>query len=453
MSRRCIVAVLAVCACSAAVSAQDAVLDWNNVYLDSIRQAGGTPGSVSWSGAIVHTSMFDAANSFDRTYQPYTKYYTPPANGVPQMAAAGAAYESLVGLFPQYKTQYDAALQTSIARYGGGGDVTASIDFGRQVASDLLAKRQGAMADFNGTWPGGTQPGQWRPTPPDMSAAVGSNLGNQTPWVLTKPDQFPVPPPLAMKSAEYTAAYNEVKQKGALVNSTRTAYETQTASFWANDINGTYKPSGQLNSIAQEVSRDRGLSFKENARLFALLNLSMADSAVSCWNAKYKYEFWRPTTAIPLGDTDGNPDTMADPDWAPLALKNNGGTPAFPAYSSGHATFAGTFSRVMQDYFGNDVAGVEVGTDDPSYTGGLRYYDTFSQMAEEDADSRILLGVHWRFDAVQGLANGDKIGDYVYTHELQPCVPSAVPEPLTVAGVLGAVAAVSWMMRRRARLS
>jgi len=448
MSKRWVA--LVVCLAAPAAGAQDAILDWNAVYLDSIRAMGGSAGTVAWAGAIVHTSMFDAANSFNGTYTPYSQVYTPPANALPQLAAAGAAYQALVTLYPENQAAYDAALQQSIARYGQGGDVQTSIDFGRTVASDLLAQKLPVMATFAGPWPAGTEPGQWRSTPPDYSHAVDPNLGNATPWVLQSADQFPVAPPPSLDSPEYAKAFNEVKELGALNSATRTEEQTQIGVFWDNDLPGTFKVSGHLNAITRTLSLDRGLSFEENARLFALLNLAMADASVSCWHCKYAYELWRPVTGIQLADETINPDTVPDPTWQPLSDLLCGGTPAFPSYGEGHSSFAGAFAAVMQGYFGSDVANVTTMTDDPGYTGGPRFYATFSEMAEEVAMSRIYIGVHWQFDAVAGLENGLAVGDYILNTALQPTTgPAVIPEPLTLLGLSAATLTAAWSARRR----
>ena len=168
---------------------------------------------------------------------------------------------------------------------------------------------------------------------------------------------------------------------------------------------GTYTPPGHWNQIAAQVAQDEGNSLTANARLFAALNLAMADAAIACWDAKYAYRFWRPVTAIRAADTDGNPDTGADPSWTPLLT-----TPNFPEYVSGHSTFSGAAEVVLSSFFGPDVA---FSTSSAGLPGVTRSYTSFRAAAEEAALSRLYAGIHFRFSNQDGLTTGRAVARYV----------------------------------------
>ncbi|MCE5280266.1 MAG: vanadium-dependent haloperoxidase [Planctomycetaceae bacterium] len=419
---------LLVLICAQAVRA-DAVLDWNNVWLDMIRATGGPPAPVSRAGAMVHVAIFDSVNSIDRLYYPYLVKLDAPPTASHEAAVAAAAYNVMSCLYPSQQSVLDSRYASALAAIPDGAGKMQGVTLGAAVASAVIADRAADGWDTPGTYtPAGT-PGTWRPTPPDYTAAFDPQWKSVQTWSIPSVEAIRPPAPPDLTSPEYAAEWLEVYQKGALTGSTRTTEETQLASFWANDRDGTYKPLGQLNAIAQEASIAKGLSLIENARLFAMLNVAMADAGIVAWDAKYAYDLWRPITGIQEADTDGNSLTFADPTWAPLSDDPlvNGFTPPFPAYTSGHATFAAAAATVMSDFFGESMT-LTVGTDDPGYTGGLRTYSSFWEMAQENAQSRIWLGVHWRSDAVYGLASGQQVGQYVADNEF-----GVVPEPMSLA--------------------
>ncbi len=411
------------------VTAADVVVDWNNVLLDTIRATGGPPCPISRTQALVHAAIYDAVNSIDRNHEPYLEFISAPVGISPTAAAAAAAHRVLTTLFPARSAIYDAALAASLADVPDGANETAGVTLGRAAADALLDERADDGTQENPTYVIGTNPGDWRPTFPDFTSSPFSPFwGHTTPWTMFEGDQFRPAGPLGIRkmstlllSRGYADQVNEVKAFGSKNSTVRTAEQTRIAFFWANDVNGTYKPPGHLNSITQVVSRDRGLSMVENARLFALTNLAMGDAALVAWDAKYdtNTDLWRPISAIRLADTDGNSRTVADPNWEPL----NPFTPPFPAYISGHATFAASHAAVMAGYFGTDRVTFTITSEDPFYVGlggGSRTYKKFSDAAWENALSRLYLGVHYRFDATDGNRAGMELGKYVVRNYLRP---------------------------------
>ncbi len=225
----------------------------------------------------------------------------------------------------------------------------------------------------------------------------------------------------ALTSVEYAQAFQEVKELGALNSATRTPDETNIALFWLDGA-GTATPPGHFNRIAQTVGISEGNTISENARMFALVNIAGADAAIMAWDNKYQgptQSFWRPITAIREADTDGNPDTVADPNWTPLVA-----TPPHPSYTSGHNSFSGAMLTTLANFFGNDnisfIASDETGTVPD------RMFTSFSQAKDEVVLTRVAAGIHWRFDDEDGRAGGEALADYIHRTQLLP-----VPEPAT----------------------
>jgi PAP2 superfamily len=266
------------------------------------------------------------------------------------------------------------------------------------------------------------------------------------PFVLRSTDQFRAPPPPAMTSAAYTTAYNEAKSfggDGIVTPTQRTPEETFIGTFWAYD--GTPSlcaPPRLYNQITLQIADQTKLSAIELARLLALVNVAMADTAMAVWDSKYHYDFWRPILAIresdpgtgPTGKGDGNPATMGEPSFKPLGapasnLQGPNFTPPFPAYPSGHAGFGGALFQTLRRFFGTDRLGFTFVSDEfngvtRDNQGNVRPYmprsfSRLSQAEEENGQSRIYLGIHWSFDKTEGIAQGQRVADYVFAHSFQ----------------------------------
>ena len=389
----------------------DAVIQWNQVLLDAIRTDRTAPPIASRDMAIVHTAIFDAVNSIDRQYAPYATSVVVHPRASKEAAAVSAAYETLISIFPAQKATFDAKYAAALAAIPDGKAETDGVNAGKAVASQILSLRATDGSSTTVTYTPGTNPGDWRPTPPGLQSAVLPQWPNVHPWAMTSGSQFrPVAPP-ALTSVAYATALNEVKTIGSANSTTRTADQTAVAKFWANG-GGTATPPGHWNVVAQIVAEDRHNSLEQNARLFALLNIGLADAAIASWDAKYATNFWRPITAIQSADTDNNAVTVADPSWTPLLT-----TPAFSAYTSGHSTFSGAAAAVLKGFFGTDRVHFVL----PSEAAGLagRAFTSFSQAAAESGVSRIYAGIHFSFDNVAGLDAGERLGQLVVRNFLK----------------------------------
>ncbi|MBK8230169.1 MAG: phosphatase PAP2 family protein [Candidatus Eisenbacteria bacterium] len=425
------VAAAAIAALSAPAKA-DEVLVWNDLLLDTYRSMGGCPCPLARIGAMMSAAVFDAVNSIDGGYEPYLVSIPASSAASKEAAAAQAAHDVLLALFPAMQAEYDAQLIASLGQIADGPEKSEGVAIGAAVAAQQLASRVGDGWDLVEVYVPGTGVGDWRPTWPDFLPPCTSHWGAVTPFGLQSGDQFRPADPPTVNSPEYLQDYMEVKEYGRLVSNVRNSDQYTIAWFWANDRDGTYKPPGQLAHITDVVSRQFDLSLVENARLFALVNLAMGDAAIAAWDSKYDtaFDLWRPITGIRLGASDGNPDTPGESNWVPL----NTGSPPFPAYVSGHATFGAAHAAVMSRYFGTDDVSFTCSTDDPKLEPGIttRSFTSFSQAALENGRSRVYLGVHWQVDADAGYAVGTQVGNWTFDHYLRP-VTTAVGSELAQA--------------------
>jgi len=382
----------------------DVVTDWNNAALDAIRNGHTAPPIASRSLAILHISIHDAVNGIARTYDQYLVQGAVPASASREAAASTAAHEALVNLFPTAASSFDALHAAILARIPDGPQKTAGSVWGEFVAEQILAARANDGSDAIAPPPGGSGPGVWVPTPPAFLAYLLPQWGFVAPFGMTSSSQFRPPGPPSLDSQRYASDYNEVKELGAAVGSTRTDEQTQIALFWADGA-GTETPSGHWNSIAQIIAAAQGNTLEQNARLFALLNIAMADAAICAWDAKYTFDFWRPVTAIAFAEPELN--------WMSFIV-----TPPFPDYVSGHSTFSGAAATVLPWFFGTNDLPFTTCSD--FLPGVSRSFSTCLDAAEEAAMSSIYGGIHFRSASEDGLQAGISIGEWTVAHYLQP---------------------------------
>jgi hypothetical protein len=415
----------------------DVILDWNASLLNVIRDwttlsndpytnrvVTERPPVAARNLAMVHAAMFDAVNAFEGGYRPYHVGSVAPAGASPVAAAAAAAHRVASNLYREADelAVFDAALAEALATVSDGPAESLGVELGEQVGDAILAWRANDGASAVVPYRPGTDPGDWDRTFPDFLPPLITQWPHVTPFAMTSSDQFRPAAPPTLDSAEYAAAVDEVRQLGEFASTTRTSEQTEIALFWA-DGGGTFTPPGHWNQIAADVATDRGNTVAENARLFALLNIALADAGISAWDAKYAYNLWRPIDAIRRGDDDGNELTMAEPTWIPL-LK----TPPFPTYTSGHSTFSGAADAVLSFFFGPDTHFSSTADGHTGFTQRplaesqvvTRTFTSFAQAADEAGRSRIYGGIHFEFDNAPALAAGRAIGKFVVGMLLGP---------------------------------
>jgi membrane-associated phospholipid phosphatase len=384
------------------------VIDWNQVLLSIVNTPGAQPATIqpTRSFAILHAAIYDAVNAIDRTHEPYLISVRAPRSASETAAADAAAHTALVGLYPARQASLDSDYATELAKVANGPAKDKGIRLGEQVASDLLAIRANDGSNLTPpTFIAGTAPGDYRPTPPNFPTPVFTSWGQVTPFVLDRGDQFRPAPPPALTSDAYARAINEVQSLGSATSTTRTAEQTEIGKFWNPPIQNFW------NQIAQTVALAHHSNLPTTARLFAALNLSFADSAIAFYDAKYTYRLWRPVAAIRLADTDNNPNTVADPNWLPLA----GNTAADPSYPGAHSTISAAGAEVLTSFFGDNQ---NFSLTSPALPGVTRSFSSFTAAAQEAGLSRIFSGQHTRLDHVAGLELGHDVAGFVLHHAL-----------------------------------
>jgi hypothetical protein len=414
------------------------------------------PGRSSRAMAIVHIAMFDALDAVVGGYTSYTGTQAAPGPMSVDAAISQAAHDTLAALFPSQTPTFDAYLAEDLAAVRNAQQKANGIDLGQRTAAAILAMRFNDGSQIPEPHIGvdyfpSDQPGHWRQDPVSLiPLALGAHWGECIPFVVSSTSQFRAPPPPDMTSADYTAAYNEVKSVGGdgiITPTQRTEEQTFIGTFWAYDgMPSLCAPPRLYNQITVHIADQRGLGAIQFARLLALVNTAMADAGMTIWESKYYYDFWRPVLGIresdpgtgPTGLGDGNPDTMGDISFSPLGapasnLTGPNFTPPFPAYPSGHAGFGGTIFQVMRRFYGTDNIAFTFVSDEfngvtKDNTGNVRPYQprsfsTLSQAEDENGQSRIYLGIHWAFDKTEGVALGRSVADYVFDHAFMPIRP------------------------------
>jgi hypothetical protein len=405
---------LALALAQSVVARADEVLDWNAILMRAVRTAGTPPPINLRLMAIVHTAMFDALNGIERRFTPIHVGETAPPGASRRAAVVQAAYTALVGIYPAQSAALTQELEASLAAIASESAVehSESIERGRawgaHVAEAILAWRSTDGFDPSpSTYQGSLEIGKWRPAPPAFANGLAPSLATTLPFVIPTASSFRPAGPPSLTSLEYAEAFNEVKAIGSATSTVRTPEQTTIARFW-----GVTAPTF-WNRAAVSAALQRNTTLSENARLFALLNAAMADAGISCWDAKYFFEFWRPIHAIRLASLDGNPLTEEQADWTSLLA-----TPPYPEYSSGHATISGAAQRVLTIYFGSDMP--LSGWSEAFGDAYVRSWPNFEAAADEAYDSRIYAGIHFQFAMRDAREKGIAIGDYVMANAARP---------------------------------
>jgi hypothetical protein len=385
------------------------ISDWNSIAVTTL--VGDTtkqPVEDILYMAFVQAAVYNAVVGVDGRYAPYRFHAHAPRGTSAQAAAVAAAHEILVTYVPSAQATLDADYAASLAQIPDGTAKTQGIAFGTRAADHLIRQRahDGRNAGIQFTQP--PAPGVWRPTPPAFLPMSAPWLGFVTPLLVHSATQFgPRHPPPALTSARYTRDFNEVKALGSLNSTERTPDQTSTALFFSGS------PLVQFNAALRDQVTVRQLDIDAAARMFAAVDMSVADALISVWHAKYVYGFWRPITAINLADTDGNPDTVADPSWVPMIA-----TPNYPEYPSGYNAFTSTVSHGLENLF--HTRQLQLTLISTAVPGAERHYDTGSALRQDVVNARVWLGIHFRTADTVSRDIGRRLAAWTLDHYFQP---------------------------------
>lgn len=388
---------------------QDPIAEWNQeaARLTLLPASNLPPVAQTRPMTIVHVSVHDAVNSITGEYKTYLPKRTAPAGASPEAAAIAAAHHALWNLFPTSAASLDALFLTSLAA-NGLSPADPGVAHGQSAAAAILALRADdgfALAQYNYTAPRAGQPGVWVPL--TSAPALLPGWGDVRPWVLASNSQFLPPSPPKLSSEQYARDYNEIKEIGELNSPTRTSEQTQIATFWLAS------PTDIWNQPMRQLVANGNLSLSARARVFALVYLAVADAGIVCWEAKYRYNFWRPQPAIQRGEEDRNPLTTQQAGWTPLFP-----TPRHPEYPSGHTMNSSAMATILELIFGDRPSIPIVST-----IGSIeRRWNTFDEGLNEVIDARVYSGIHFRTADEVGAAQGREIADFVGANALQPCL-------------------------------
>ncbi|MGW0910213.1 vanadium-dependent haloperoxidase [Streptomyces sp. NPDC002784] len=384
----------------------EVITDWNRTAEEvvSVDARKPTAEPFIWYG-FVSAAVYNAVVGIEGRYTPYKWDVRGPRHASSEAAAAAAARRVLLTYFPDSRARIDAAYAASLAKIPDGRAADEGAAFGERAAEHLVELRRGDGRDATVTYDRPPAPGVWRPAPPGNRPFVNPWMARLRPMLLDSPDRFMPGPPPELTSQRYARDFAEVKAMGAKNSTERTAEQTETALFFTDSL------PQQLQSAYRERVTRRGLDIVEAARLFAAVNTASADATITTWNSKLTYALWRPVTAVRLADTDGNPDTEADPAWLPLA-----NTPPYPDYIGGHCATDGAVIAVLDRLTGGDID-LRVHS---SVTGTTRTYRDSADFNRDVIDARVWEGIHFRTADEVGNRIGRQIGRFALAHHFRP---------------------------------
>jgi hypothetical protein len=356
---------------------------------------------------FVEAAVYDAVVGIDGRYRPYSLHAHAPKGASDQAAAIAAAHKVIATYSPYNKVALDAAEMAALGQIPDSKAKTDGIAFGILAADNLIASRVNDGRNANVLFTKAPAPGVWRPTPPANLAMAVPWMGAVTPLLIQSGAQFGEPgPPPAMTSWEYTRDYVEVKALGSAGSTQRTVAETNVANFFSGNATVQYTAA-----LVDQMTR-RHLDIVDAAHMFAAVGMTMADTIIAVWHAKLFYGFWRPITAINLGDTDGNPETTADTAWVPLLT-----TPPYPDYVSGYSGATGAFTRALARALGTrNLRLTLISTAVPNVT---RFYRYGKSLDGDVISARVWLGIHFRFADIAGVDMGHNVADWALGHYFQ----------------------------------
>lgn len=391
------------------------VLEWNTHVLNACRLSRNPPPIMALHLGTYHAAIFDAVNGVNRRWQPWEVTELAPQGANRDAAIAAAAHRVLLELWGNSTSPalIEKHYRDALAKIPEGQAKADGIAYGKKVAEAVLARRakSGWSTPAQGTFTS-QDAGKWRETPPGFRPPVTPQVATTVPFVMKSPDQFRAPPPQKIDSKEYAEEIAFVEKVGPRDNAERTEYQTLSTPFWADDL-GSATPAGHWNDIAQDFVKRYNVGVEESARLYALLNFACADAGISCWDSKYFYRTWRPESAIREEDRKFNPLVIHNPNFIP-----NMEAPAHPDYTSGHSTFTGAATRLLELYFGTDD--IEFTTVSDGLPGAVRTFKKLSDARREVGMSRIYGGIHTMSANIEGQKAGMALADYVFDTALQP---------------------------------
>jgi hypothetical protein len=388
-----------------APSSGEVIREWNETARS---QAFGNPLRLARILAIMHAAQHDSVNGAETRYETYTStVHDPEADA--EAAAAAAAHEVLVAFFPENRAALDAQLADSLSGVRDGDAEDAGVALGRAVGDVVLEARADDGYSTSDPFSPAPGPGIWEPTPPALAPMLEPQFQNVVPFTLRDRRQFRPDPPPSLTSSRYARDYNEVKLVGQDISSARTFDQTHIAHFWAEP-----SPSG-WSRVGNLVSARYGYDLHRTARLQALLNMAMADGFVVGWYQKRRFAFWRPVTAIRKGATDRNRATAPDPSW--LSVRP---TPALPDHPSTHSLLGGAAAEILRRFTGRNAFPFCMVSTTSAQAGTERCWDSFTRAELENAESRVLVGFHFRSAIETGVEVGRKVGRFAIRHSLRP---------------------------------
>jgi len=401
-------ATVLICSAMAArpATAADAVTFWNETGITTASIHAGRPAAaVPADLAYVHGAIYDVVVALRGGYQPFLVRVTDAPPGASLDAAiASAAHRVLLTLFPFDQAYLDGRYAAALASIPDGQAGRDGIAVGEQVAARFMGARVGDGWNAAVVFVPGTGPGAWQLTAPVPPIAPW--LAVMRPFTMTSPSQFRAEPPPALDSDEWAENYQEVQLLGSATSAVRSAAQTETALFYGEN------PGVQYGRIFRDFAEKMGLSVEDDARLFAQLYVTAADSGIACFDSKYHYAFWRPITAIRAGDTDGNAQTIPDPAWTPLLA-----TPNHPEYPSAHGCFTGSIAEALASFFGTKKVTITLTS---TLTNSSRRFSSTDDLIREIIDARVWAGIHYRTSAVRGAVMGRKVARWVSGHYFRP---------------------------------
>jgi hypothetical protein len=384
------------------------VSDWNSIAMTTL--LGDTTKAAQETFlylGFVHAAIYDAVVGVRGRYQPYAFHGHAPRGASATAAAAAAAHKILATYSPYARTTLDADLAATLAGVPDGRGKTKGVAFGEHVAQHLITVRAHDGRNAPVEYTKVPAPGVWRPTPPTFTPMAVPWMGGVTPLLIRSTSQFAPPPPPTLTSGRYTRDFAEVKAMGSATSTQRTADQTATALFFSGNA------AVQFNTALRDQIAVRRLDIVDAARMLAAVNMAVADALIVAWQVKLSDGIWRPSTAIQLADTDGNPATAADPSWTPLLVN-----PPYPDYVSGYNSVTAAGSRALERVVGRQS--LDLTLTSTAVSGAVRHYDTGSALRTDVVNARIWLGIHFRTADVAARTLGVTLADWALNHYFRP---------------------------------